>query len=116
MPPKRNGRPPAPARNTSDYSVIGNSNAKTNNAPCLSLQARRAVELRRLRRQRYAARIHPLGARVLYELVNHLAVRFEIDDAALDHVLDRLADLDPIILRGLNVDRLPTAPIHQVRR
>jgi hypothetical protein len=115
MPQKRNGRPPAPARNTSDYRILANSNTKTNNAPSLSLQARRGSEARRLRRQRYAQRIWPLGDRVLFELVDHIADRFGLEDE-VDRLLDRFAGLSPDILRAVGADRLAAPPIREVRR
>jgi hypothetical protein len=84
-------------------------NTSTNGGSHPSAQARRVSETRRLRRQRYAARIWPLGDRVLFELVNHIAGRFGLEDE-VDHLLDRYADLDLDLLRTLGADRLPTNP------
>lgn len=62
-----------------------------------------------MRRQRYAARIWPLGDRVLFELVDHIAGRFGIEDD-LDSPLERFAGLDHTVLRALGGDRLPPVP------
>jgi hypothetical protein len=72
--------------------------------------------LRRLRRQRYVQRIWRLGDRVEYELVEHLIGTFGLDEDAVDRILDRFADLCPVVLRALGADRLPAAPLHLVRR
>jgi hypothetical protein len=74
-----------------------------------NLQAQRASETRRLRRQRYAARIWRLGDRVLFELVDQIAGRFDLEDE-VDRLLDRFAGLDPVVLRALGGDRLPSNP------
>jgi hypothetical protein len=66
-----------------------------------------------LRRQRYAARIWPLGDRVLFELVDHIAGRFDLEDE-VDSLLDRFAALDPAVLRALGGDRLPPNPTRVV--
>jgi hypothetical protein len=50
-----------------------------------------------------------LGDRVLFELVDHIAQRFDIDSET-DRLLDRYAGLDPQVLRVLGADRLPKAP------
>ena len=92
-----------------------NSNASTNSTPHLSLQSRRLSETRRLRRQRYAARIWRLGDRVLFELVEHIAGRFDLEDE-VDRLLDRFAGLDPDALRLLGADRLPPNPTRIVPR
>jgi hypothetical protein len=85
-----------------------NGNAHSNN-----LSERRAQENRRLRRQQYAQRIWPLGDRVLFELVNHIADRFGPEDE-VDRLLDRFAGLSPEILRAVGADRLPERPLHLV--
>jgi hypothetical protein len=84
-------------------------NISTNGGSHRSAQARRVNETRRLRRQRYAARIWPLGDRVLFELVDHIAGRFDLEDE-VDRLLDRFAGLDPAVLRALGGDRLPPNP------
>jgi hypothetical protein len=68
------------------------------------------TEARRLRRQRYAARIWGLGDRALFELVDHIAGRFGIEDE-IDHLLGRFARLSPAVLRALGADKLPLPPI-----
>jgi len=80
------------------------------------LQERRSAELRRLRRQRYAQRIHRLGERVEFELLEHLITAFDLDEDAVDRVLDRFAGIDPKVLRAVGADRLPPSPIRQVQR
>jgi hypothetical protein len=93
--------------------IIG-GNAPLNNSPRPTLQARRAAEARRLRRQRYAARIRTLGERVLFEIFDHIAGRFGLEDE-VDHLLDRYADLDLDLLRTLGAGKLSAPPIRQVR-
>ena len=75
----------------------------------------RTAELSRLRRQRYARRIWPLGERVEFELVEHLITAFDLDEDAVDRVLDRFAGLDADVLRALGGDRLSASPIRPVR-
>jgi hypothetical protein len=84
-------------------------------APTRSLAERRSAELRRLQRQRYAQRIWPLGDRVLFELVDHIADRFGLEDE-VDRLLDRFAGLSPEILKAVGADRLPEPPIHLLRQ
>ena len=81
-----------------------------------ALAERRAAELRRLQRQRYAARIWRLGDRVQFELVEKFIKHFGIDEEAARQILDRFAGLDIEALRALGADRLPPAPIRQVQR
>jgi hypothetical protein len=83
-------------------------------APTRSLAERRSAELRRLRRQRYAQRIWPLGDRVLFELVDHISDRFGLEDE-VDRLLDGFARLSPEILRAVGADRFPERPLHLVR-
>jgi hypothetical protein len=84
-------------------------------APTRSLADRRSAELRRLQRQRYAQRIWSLGDRVLFELIDHIADRFGLEDE-VDRLLDRFAGLSPEILRAVGADRLGAPPIREVRR
>jgi hypothetical protein len=79
-----------------------------------SLQERRAAELRRLQRARYAKRIWALGERIEFELLECLIKNFDLDEDAVARVLDRFAGLDPEVLRALGADRLPPAPIRSV--
>jgi hypothetical protein len=51
---------------------------------------------------------------VLFERVDHIAGRFGLEDE-LDHLLDRFAGLDPVVLRALGADKLPPLPIRQIR-
>jgi hypothetical protein len=51
---------------------------------------------------------------VLFELVDHIAGRFGLEDE-VDHLLDRFAGVDQAVLRALGADKLPPPPIRQVR-
>jgi hypothetical protein len=95
-PDQKRERRPAGDRTADLENTTGNGNNPANGA-------------RRLRRQRYAARIWPLGDRVLFELVDHIAGRFDLEDE-VDRLLDRFAGLDPAVLRALGGDRLPPNP------
>jgi hypothetical protein len=77
------------------------------------LQAARQRENRRLRHEHYARRIWPLGDRVLFELVDHIATRFGIEDE-IDHLLARFVGLDPHLLRTLGGDNFPALPLRVV--
>jgi hypothetical protein len=46
---------------------------------------------------------------VLFELVDHIAGRFGLEDE-VDRLLDRFAGLDPAVFRALGGDRLPPNP------
>jgi hypothetical protein len=50
---------------------------------------------------------------VLFELVDHIAGRFDLEDE-VDSLLDRFAGLDPAVLRALGGDRLPANPTRAV--
>jgi hypothetical protein len=77
-----------------------------------SLRETRSAELRRLRRQRNAKRIWRLGGRVEVELVDAFIPHFGFDEDAVCHILDRLAWLNPDVLRALGAEHLPPLPIH----
>jgi hypothetical protein len=93
----------------------GDNDGRAYTARHRSLQERRTAELSRLRRQRYARRIWPLGERVEFELVEHLITAFDLDEDAVDRVLDRFAGLDADVLRALGGDKLSASPIRPVR-
>jgi hypothetical protein len=99
--------------NTDSAARLQGARRSAPRAPTRSLAERRAQENRRLRRQRYAQRIWPLGDRVLFELVDHIADRFGIEDE-VDRLLDRFAGLSPEILRAVGADRLPARPLRLV--
>jgi hypothetical protein len=80
------------------------------------LQRLRVDENLRLRRQRYIARIWPLGERPMFELVEHLVRVFDLDVAEVDRILAKFAGLNADTLRALGADRLPPPPIHMVAR
>lgn len=65
------------------------------------------------RRQSLCARIHDLGPRVFFELLNELE-KYGVAD--LDRRLERYADLDPELLAAVGADRFPARPIHLVQR
>jgi hypothetical protein len=113
--PPGNERPRlSPSQDARHKGFIENGSTAANGAPHPSLQTRRASEARRLRRQRYSARIWPLGDRVLFGLVDHIAGRFDLEDEVV-RLLDRFAGLDLEALRALGADRLPCSPLRAVR-
>jgi len=71
-------------------------------------------ELRRRRRLRHANIVHGLGWRATFDGFDQLARDF--DEDAVDRLLERLAGLDPNLLRAFRVDDLPPSPIREVRR
>jgi hypothetical protein len=69
---------------------------------------------RRLRRQRAVERVHRLGARVVFELLDDLARSYpEIADE-LDEQLARFVRLEPDILAALGGDRFALPPTRLV--
>ena len=80
----------------------------------LSLKERRSAELRRLRRMRLSKIVHSLGERPVFEAFDKLANDF--DESVVDHLLERLANIDPAALRALGGDKLPVLPVHVVGR
>jgi hypothetical protein len=101
-------------RESSPQGVQGHPRLVRTTGP--SLRETRSAELRRLRRQRYAKRIWPLGERVEFQLVEHLITAFDLDEDAVDRVLDRFAELDSEVLKMLGADRLPPSPTREVQR
>jgi hypothetical protein len=77
---------------------------------------RRLSVPRQLFRQRVVARVHALGPRVIFELLDELVRHYPELADDIDRRIDKYADLDPIILKALGVDRFPAPPIHTVRR
>jgi hypothetical protein len=75
--------------------------------------ALRAQATRRLRRQRLVERIHALGARAVFELVDELDRHHALGDD-LDRRLQRYADADPELLRALGVHRFAPSPMRIV--
>jgi hypothetical protein len=80
----------------------------------LSLKERRSQELLRQRRMRHAKIVHGLGWRVTFEGFDQLAR--DLDEGAVDRLLERLANLNPEILTALGANDLPVTPIRVVRR
>jgi hypothetical protein len=103
MSAKRNGRPPAPARNTSDHRVIGNGNAAIHSLAKLQEQANR-----RRRRQRMAALAWRLGARAYFEFLDELDRHYDTPD--LDRRLEKYANADPNMVALLGGDQFPEGP------
>jgi hypothetical protein len=68
-----------------------------------------------LRRQRLVARVHPLGDRVFFELLDELDRHGIAPWALIEPRLERFAALDPELLAALGGDRMPSAPLHLVR-
>jgi hypothetical protein len=67
----------------------------------------------RLRRQRQAEKLHRLGPRVLYELLEQLDRDHGLG-ADLDRQLERFAGLNRALLRALGGDRFAPLPLRLV--
>ena len=80
----------------------------------LHLKSLRAQASQRLHRQRLVERVHRLGARAVFELVDELDRHHGLGDD-LDRRLEAFAGLDPDLLAALGVDRFPPAPLRVVR-
>ena len=78
------------------------------------LRERRSRELRLLRRHRLAELLWKLGPHPLSEFVDELDRNYDIP--GLDRRLERYAELDAHTLSLLGADKLPAAPLHEVRR
>jgi hypothetical protein len=113
-PPGKRETRPAGDRAGNLEKTLTNGSATGHNPARAAAQALRVREARKLRRARYAQRIWSLGDRVLFELVDHIADRFGIEDE-VDRLLDRFANLDPALLRALGADKMPPLPIREVR-
>ena len=74
----------------------------------LKHNALRAQAQQRLRRQRLTERVHRLGARVMFELVDEIARHHGLGDD-LDRRLERYAGLDLAPLAELSGDRFPAS-------
>jgi hypothetical protein len=69
----------------------------------------------RLIRQRQIEALHRLGPRVIGELLDELARHHDLHDD-IARRLARYARIDPGVLRALNADRFPPAPLWDVSR
>ena len=69
---------------------------------------------RRLRRQRQVERLHRLGARAVFELVDEIARHHPDIADDLDARLARFARLDPAVLAAVGADRLPGPPMRAI--
>jgi hypothetical protein len=83
---------------------------RRNGPPAAAL---RRAAIRRLRRQRNVERIHRLGPRVTFELIDELDRHHRLGDD-LDERLARYARLDPLVLAALGADRFPSPPLYPV--
>ena len=70
---------------------------------------------RRLRRQRLAQRVHRLGARVLFELLDEIGKHHGLAED-IDRRLAAYAILDPALLAAVGGDAFPAAPTRPVGR
>jgi hypothetical protein len=69
---------------------------------------------RYLRRQRAVERLHRLGARAVFELLDELARHHPGIAADIDARLARFAQLDPALLRALGGDRFAASPMRVI--
>src|SRR5438105_15400209 len=74
-----------------------------------NLTALRAQASQRLHRQRLVERVHRLGARAVFELIDDLDRPHGLGDD-LARRLERYAALGPAVLCAFGGDRLPTYP------
>jgi len=75
-----------------------------------ALASLQAAALGHLRRERQIQRIHTLGPRVVFELIDELDRRHELGPD-LDNRLGRYAALGPGTLRAIGGDRFPASPV-----
>ena len=78
------------------------------------LSTSHAQAQRRLRRQRHVEKLHRLGARVLFELVDELDRHHGLGDD-LDRRLEAYAGLDAELIAVVGGDRFPASPVRGVR-
>jgi hypothetical protein len=72
--------------------------------------------VQRLRRQHRARRIHALGDRPLFEMLEEVRELFpHFLRAELDALFDRYVGLDAAVVQALGADRLVSPPLHVVR-
>jgi hypothetical protein len=81
----------------------------------ISASAPQNGRLLRLVRQRQVEALHRLGPRVVGELLDEISRHHRLDDD-IARRLARYAALDPGVLRALNADRFPPAPLWGVSR
>ena len=77
--------------------------------PVDAISAAKSQALARLRRQRQVERIHRLGARVLFELVDELDRHHGLGDD-LDRRPERYAALDDRLVAAVGADRFLASP------
>jgi hypothetical protein len=76
----------------------------------LYLKSLQAQASRRLQRQRHVERIHGLGARAFFELIDELDREHLLGDD-LDRRLERFAALDPELLHAFGGDQFAASPV-----
>ena len=89
------------------------SNSNGGSACSQPLAPLKAAALRHLGRERQIQRIHTLGPRVVFELIDELDRHHSLGED-LDRRLARYAALDPEVLRAVGGDRFPRASIRIV--
>jgi hypothetical protein len=104
--PARPVSSPRAARPALDFRVVAESGSSTQNP-------HQAQALRRLQRQRLVERIHALGARVVFELIDELDRHHGLGDD-LDRRLQKYADADRELLRAFGADRFAPLPTRQI--
>jgi hypothetical protein len=81
--------------------------------PLLPSTVLKQAATQRLRRMRLVERVHRLGPRVMYELLDEFDRHYGIG-ADLDRRLERYAGLDARVLRAVGGDCFPRLPIRVV--
>jgi hypothetical protein len=114
-PDRKRERRPAGDRTADLKSTSNNDDGSADNTPRPALQSRRRNEARRLFRQRAVARVHALGGRPVFELVDEIIRNHPELEDEIDGRLDKYADLDPNVLRLLGADHFPERPLYLVR-
>jgi hypothetical protein len=107
-------RESAPARGRNPKDMSQGNDGIAYKSRRRSLQEAKSFELKRQRRMRHAKIVHGLGWRVTFEGFDQLAR--EMGEGAVDKTLERLANIDPELLKLFRVDDLPLTPIHGVGR
>jgi hypothetical protein len=102
----------APARGRDPKGLSQGNNGVAYTSHRRSLQEAKSFELKRQRRMRHAKIVHGLGWRVTFEGFDQLAR--EMGEGTVDKTLERLANIDPELLKLFRVDDLPLSPIRVV--
>jgi hypothetical protein len=105
----REKRNPAPLAG-GDRAGIGYAGQQSFTRDSLKRQAQQ-----RLRRQQLTLRVHRLGPRVLFELIDEIGRHHGIGDD-IDRRLAAYSSLDPALLAAVGGDRFPQGPVRLVGR